>query len=281
MSKRSHRAFTLIELLVVISIIALLIAILLPALTQARATGRSSACLSNLRQAGIAFMAYGSDNDSRMPPSQDSIAGHVWYSILADAGYMTGATKVGGTTHQIEANNALLCPETSTVRPAVFPSAPVSMTDPKHWQYTWTFRGAALGGPAHYFNSYAVNNQWAGNAWWDSSQQYNNWRPFYWVSTTTVARLRPTMIDAWLKPSRLSLAGDGLQSFADAQNIALRHMNMTVSNHVFGDGHAQSLSEKELPPVVPNIFYDRDFLRQTNAAYNEAQYTIKWVTHQP
>jgi prepilin-type N-terminal cleavage/methylation domain-containing protein/prepilin-type processing-associated H-X9-DG protein len=57
-TRRCHKAFTLIELLVVISIIALLIGLLLPALAAARDTARSSACLSNLRQVGIALTMY-------------------------------------------------------------------------------------------------------------------------------------------------------------------------------------------------------------------------------
>ena len=60
-------AFTLIELLIVIGIVALLIAILLPALGSARHAARSVACLSNLRQMGILLNAYLVDSDGRLP----------------------------------------------------------------------------------------------------------------------------------------------------------------------------------------------------------------------
>ena len=61
------RAFTLIELLVVIAIIALLAALMLPSLASAREKGRLAACLSNLRQTGLAIHAYASDYDGKIP----------------------------------------------------------------------------------------------------------------------------------------------------------------------------------------------------------------------
>src|SRR3569833_2340049 len=60
-------AFTLVELLVVIGIVVLLIAILLPALSVARANSRAVACLSNLRQMAVAAQAYCNDNGGRFP----------------------------------------------------------------------------------------------------------------------------------------------------------------------------------------------------------------------
>jgi prepilin-type N-terminal cleavage/methylation domain-containing protein/prepilin-type processing-associated H-X9-DG protein len=63
-----RKAFTLIELLVVISIIALLIAILLPALGAARESARRTQCASNLRQQATAVYAYATDLKNELPP---------------------------------------------------------------------------------------------------------------------------------------------------------------------------------------------------------------------
>jgi prepilin-type N-terminal cleavage/methylation domain-containing protein len=63
----SQNAFTLIELLVVIAIIAVLAAMLLPALAAAREKGKRIACLSNLKQVGYALNLYTDSNENRMP----------------------------------------------------------------------------------------------------------------------------------------------------------------------------------------------------------------------
>ncbi len=84
-SERTRSAFTLIELLVVVAIIAILAAMLLPALRQAQETARSAQCLNNLRQHYVVFLAYSSDHDDYCVPWHNGVM--IWQSILIVGGF--------------------------------------------------------------------------------------------------------------------------------------------------------------------------------------------------
>lgn len=108
---RFHSGFTLIELIVAVSIIAVLAALLLPAITLAKNAARKTICASNLRQLALSFNAYASDWQGRLPVQQaDPIL--VQYNYILSNNNILGGIGVVANEFEITAKS-LYCPSIS------------------------------------------------------------------------------------------------------------------------------------------------------------------------
>jgi prepilin-type N-terminal cleavage/methylation domain-containing protein len=150
MKKSAGKGFTLIELLVVIAIIAILAALLLPALARAREQARIAQCLSNIRQVGMATALYLSDYNDRYAPK-----------VTRNAAYTTQSSWVGqaglvAPYDQVDASQRWLTPylvkddRQSKVEVAHCPSDKVSPASPPTGRSTFEDYGASYTANLYY-----------------------------------------------------------------------------------------------------------------------------------
>ena len=98
---RSRKGFTLIELLVVIAIIALLVALLMPSLKQARENAHRVACVNNLRQIGTAMMNYAADWADRQVTYVRDNLGMYNGDVVQYSAAIYGSDAIGGVINII------------------------------------------------------------------------------------------------------------------------------------------------------------------------------------
>ena len=107
---KTKKAFTLIELLVVISIIALLVSILMPALNKAKQQAKSTVCLSNLKQWGVIWQMYTDENNDKFPA--------LYMNQTANAGNTPRGSWMYCLKKRYEKNEELLqCPAANKIDP--------------------------------------------------------------------------------------------------------------------------------------------------------------------
>lgn len=251
--RTSGRGFTLVELLVVIGIISLLISILLPSLARARESAVSVACLSNLRQMGIAINMYTNENQGKLPvgdygkwfdTTPDTLDDDTrWYLLINP--YLGG---VGNTEKTIQSGNGgslsklFQCPGAFIASGRNHYSANIIVMPNKKLM---TLAAPLI--PYKVGRMGAMRNPAEVVLIAEGTQVQGHWN---W-SAEPVAKAMDGYIEAWStggvsETTRQKVVGTGSNrdeanwSYPPGGDIRWRHMGNSTMNVLYADGHAES-----------------------------------------
>ena len=224
-----HSCFTLIELLVVIAIIAILAAILLPALNSARERGRSASCLNNMKTIGTWSQMYTDDFEGYMMRANTGVGG-------AERTFQSVLTKIYGGT-----------PYTGNTFFSSFNNIKSTLWQCPSGTKCW---GEVNAGYTEYLGSYGLNSSVSGNN-----------AAAYKINKFTEPTRCAIMLDGW--PDNPGTPEPVITNYNFFTNpkyssngyASVNYPHSDKSNAVFVDGHAEAIGYESSGRMFPLIAY--------------------------
>ncbi len=232
--------FTLIELLVVIAIIAILAAMLLPALSAAKEKARSIGCMNNLRQIGLGLVMYSDDNNDALVPAEYNKSNGAkyqegWPTLLYNGKYLT-AEKSDSYYTVAKGSMVFRCPSSL---PKVYRFGPVSRDDPEG-AMAWPFTSESTGTEFKIDCWYGING---------STGNPQKW-PFVRMPMDLQTGRLPNKFSFAARVPRMPAIFDGywIHNGKD-ERVNARHGKRNRSNLLFFDNSVRSYDTFKIPSV--------------------------------